>query len=845
MGLRIDRDRFEAADYERFAQRLEQGLRALRELLARPGFGAGPPSLGVELELFLIDAAGLPLPLNHAVLLETVDPRLTVELDRFNLECNLRPTPLSGRPFEALEREMADAIAEVQRAARVHRGRTALIGILPTLQEEHLQRGAMTDLPRYRALSAGLRQLRRGAFRLNIAGEEPLDVSCDDVTFEGANTSLQVHLRVEPASFARFFNAAQLAAAPTLAVATNSPTFLGRRLWHETRVALFKQSVDDRGPERGRESRAAFGPGWVAEGAYELFERAVALHAPLLPIVDEEEDPLARVRAGGIPGLHELRLHQGTVWHWNRAVYDPAAGGHLRVEMRALPAGPTTTDMVANVALLVGLTVGLAPQVDEWIREFPFALAERNFYRAAQQGLAAELWFPRAAGEPGTTMGAAELVARLLPLARQGLVATGVEPEECERALAPIAGRVASGQTGSRWQRRTLEILDPPLGRRRALAGMLERYLEHAGRDRPVHEWPLERREGHVRMPSVPRGAALPGTPESFLRWLGGPAWLRVPGRDRSRTRVVVTLLHGNEPSGLHAVHDYLRSDAVPAVDAVFLLGAVEAALEPPGFAHRQRPAGRDLNRCFRQSDASPEGELAREILELLRRAQPEALVDLHDNTGRSVPYGVGPSCGEAELGLVSLFADRYVHSDLALGALVEVTASDFPSVVIECGRAGSAAAAAVAREGLARYLAAPRLAAVSTRQLQVSSDPVRVEVRPGVRLALGETPAPGADFTVAAELDRHNFDRLERGHRIGWLAEGAAWPLRAWRADGRDVSHELFEVHAGELRTRAETIPIMITNDPGIALGDCLFYVVRSRQGEPSPKRSLDRSSS
>jgi hypothetical protein len=191
LGTEIDRERFDAGDYARFAARLEDSLEALARLLARPGFGEGPRSLGAELELFLVDAEGGPLPLNEAVLRETVDPRITVELDRFNLECNLRPTPLAGRPFSALAREIA-----------VHRGRIALIGILPTLRVGDLQPSAMTDSPRYRALSAALQRLRREPFRVRIDGADPLDISCEAVTFEGANTSLQIHLRLPPREFA-------------------------------------------------------------------------------------------------------------------------------------------------------------------------------------------------------------------------------------------------------------------------------------------------------------------------------------------------------------------------------------------------------------------------------------------------------------------------------------------------------------------------------------------------------------------------------------------------------------------------------------------------------------------
>jgi hypothetical protein len=315
MGLTIERERFDPADYRRFELRLEECLVAL-------------------------------------------------EIDRFNLELNLTPAPLAGRPFAAMASELDQALGIVHRAAAWHGGRVAMVGILPTLRPEDLQLAALSDAPRYRALNNGLRRLRQEPFRVRISGADPLEVAADDVGLEGANTSFQVHLRVDPDRFADHFNAAQLATGPVLAVAGNSPTFLGHRLWQETRVALFKQAVDDRdaaGRSSRRVARVAFGTGWTRSGPLELLEESVRLHEPVLPVVGPEQ-PLDRLdRGDGVPALEELRLHQGTVWRWNRAIYDPADGGHLRIEMRALPAGPTVTDMLANAAFLLGLTLALAP----------------------------------------------------------------------------------------------------------------------------------------------------------------------------------------------------------------------------------------------------------------------------------------------------------------------------------------------------------------------------------------------------------------------------------------------------------------------------------------------------
>lgn len=251
MGTGIDKAQFDERDYLRFRERLDECLSALGQLLERPGFGAGPATLGAELELFLVDGAARPLPHNQAIRAAAADPRVTVELDRFNLELNASPVQLAGRPFSALGGELNTLLDHVANAARDHAGRLALIGILPTLSRADLGPGVMTDVPRYRALSSGLRQLRQDPFHIRIAGEDPLELASEDVALEGATSSFQVHLRVDPAEFTRTYNAVQLATAPVLAVSGNSPTFLGHRLWDETRIAVFKQSVDDRGGRRG------------------------------------------------------------------------------------------------------------------------------------------------------------------------------------------------------------------------------------------------------------------------------------------------------------------------------------------------------------------------------------------------------------------------------------------------------------------------------------------------------------------------------------------------------------------------------------------------------------------
>lgn len=348
MGTEIDKAEFTSAEFERFTQRLPRQVRALEQLLQRPGFGVGAPSIGAEVEFFLLDAQGDPLPISLDVVADVDSTTVTPELARFEIELATAPAPLAGRPFAALDADIVRTRARIDTAAANHGARTGAFGILPTLRHGDLTGRAITDLPRYHALTRGLRRMRQAPFQIHIEGDDVLEIMSDDAAMEGANTAFQVHLRVEPAAFARTFNAAQMATAPALAAAVNSPTFLGRRLWAETRFALFTQAGDVRSPDREADdweppARINCGTGWMREGAAEQFRESVALHDPLLPVL-ADEDAEAVVAAGGVPQLAELRLHHGTVWYWNRAVYDPTGDGHLRIELRALPSGPTVAD---------------------------------------------------------------------------------------------------------------------------------------------------------------------------------------------------------------------------------------------------------------------------------------------------------------------------------------------------------------------------------------------------------------------------------------------------------------------------------------------------------------------
>lgn len=490
MGTGIKRTSFSEEDFVAFAGKLRACLAGLRTMLARPSFGVGEMTVGAELELYLVDAQGRPARASDEVLQALGDPLFTHELDTFNVELNAPYGLLRGRPMQMLESELESAMTRLREVSSRLGLRSFQIGILPTLELDDLDPSVLTDAPRYRVLDAALRKQRGADFRLQINGADPLDIEMPHVTPEGAATSWQLHLRVDPEEFRDTYNAAQLVLGPVLAVCGNSPFFLGHRLWQETRIALFKKAVDCRMHEQQREhvpARVSFGSDWVHEDVAELFEREINTHAVLLPEC-HDEDPMAVAGRGGVPGLHELRLHNSTVWWWNRPVYDDAGDGHIRIELRALPAGPTNRDMLANSALILGLTLAMRSRSPA--RLLPFDLAHSNFYRAAEHGLDAELWWPGEGDQP-VAWNARELVTTLIPLARQGLLEAGVDPADCARHLEPIEGRLQNGQTGARWQLQTFARLASRGDRKSALVETVARYHELSIAGQPVYTWPV------------------------------------------------------------------------------------------------------------------------------------------------------------------------------------------------------------------------------------------------------------------------------------------------------------------------------------------------------------------
>ena len=491
MGRDIDAIKITGEDRRKYREKVRRSLDVFARMLRDHRFEDHPSQVGVEIELNLVDGRGAPSMHNADVLEAIADPAWATELGQFNIEINVPPRRLDGDALGGLEQEIRANLNRADGSARGTGSRLMMVGILPTLQERDMHEGTISSNARYRVLNEQIFAARGEDMRIAINGAERLLTHAGSITPEAACTSVQLHVQVSPDDFANYWNAAQAIAGVQVAVAANSPFLFGRRLWDETRITLFEQATDTRPDElkqQGVRPRVWFGERWITS-VFDLFEENIRYFPALLPLCDDE-DPVAALDGGGCPQLSEMSLHNGTIYRWNRPVYDVVDGmPHLRVENRVLPAGPTVADVIANAAFYYGLVRSMAEAQRPIWTQMSFATAAENLHEAARHGLDAKLYWPGLGEVP-----AAELILRrLLPLARAGLARWGVDSAHTDRLLGIIEQRCLTGQSGAAWQTGVTRALthggEPD--RPEALRLMTQRYIEHMHTNEPVHTWPI------------------------------------------------------------------------------------------------------------------------------------------------------------------------------------------------------------------------------------------------------------------------------------------------------------------------------------------------------------------
>ena len=467
-----------------------EDLQALEKMLESGQMEDGARRIGAEQEMFLVDSAMHPAPLALEIIQDAKDARLTTEIGRYNLEANLTPLDFTGDCLNRLEKEIHEVLGVVKKSAEKFDASVVLCGILPTIQESDLVEANLTPNPRYLELNRILTELHGEDRTIHIQGLDELQLTLQNTFMEFCNTSFQVHLQVGIGEFVKYYNWAQAIAAPVLASAVNSPLLLGHRLWHETRLALFQHAVDERSPAhqaRNQPPRVNFGDDWVKNSILEVFHEDVARFRIILT-QELEENSLEVLESGGIPKLSAWRMHNGTIWRWNRACYGIThEKPSLRVEARFLPSGASVADEMANAAFFLGLMTALPSEFGDVTKQMAFDDAKNNFYGVARFGLKTQIvWLG------GRSLSASRLILEeLLPRARQGLQSAGIDSADTKRLLGIIEERVSKEKTGAQWMIDSLAAMDKEAKTNVRMRTLTAAMKVHQVANEPVHTWKL------------------------------------------------------------------------------------------------------------------------------------------------------------------------------------------------------------------------------------------------------------------------------------------------------------------------------------------------------------------
>ena len=481
-----------------FTSNLLRDVHLLERMIDDDWFDKDQMHIGAEQEFCLIDKHFKPA-LKAIEVLEKLDRDFfTTELAKFNVEANLSPQPFKGSCFTDLENELRTLIAQLNAACSDLEIEYILTGILPTLRKHDLSFENLTPLDRYRSLAQAIHKMRGRDFELHLKGDDELDLTLDSIMLESCNTSFQVHLQVTPEEFAEKYNIAQLITAPIISMAANSPLLFGKRLWHESRIGLFQQSIDTRITHehlRDKSPRVMFGKSWIQDSVCELYKEDISRFRVML-MNTQEEDCERMFNEGITPKLRALNIHNSTVYRWNRPCYGISPNGkpHLRIENRVLPSGPTVIDEIANAAFWIGVMNGYSlhhPNPSELI---DFREVKSNFHTSAVNGLNAKIRWIDDHKYNVTEL----LLNKLLPMAKSGLEEKNVDPGDINRLLEVIEKRVEKNQNGSNWIRRSHASLLKDSTKEETLVSIVSCALKNQRRHLPIHEWPLANLD-HVR----------------------------------------------------------------------------------------------------------------------------------------------------------------------------------------------------------------------------------------------------------------------------------------------------------------------------------------------------------
>lgn len=812
MGEEIRSSSFDDADFERFKKSLKKETELLETWFKEKKFSSVSNRAGFELESWLVDEQLYPASINETFLENLASPLASPELANFNVELNSTPCDLSGDALSRMQKELDINWQKCKETAKELSSDIAMFGILPTLDNDVLHLANMSKMKRYRALNREVLHQRKGKpLIFDINGVEHLKVTHRDVMMEAAATSFQIHLQVNLDNAVRIFNASIAITGPLLALSANSPYLFGKDLWDETRIPVFEQAVAVGGYDGaafGPIRRVTFGDSYIRESLFECFKENLEHYPVLLPVDLEGGDQLAH-----------LRMHNGTIWRWNRPLigYDESGEPHLRIEQRVVPAGPTTVDAIANAAFYYGAVTALA-ELDEPIEnQIPHSSTRDNFYAAAKLGLrSSQRWINE------EDISAKDLIIeKLLPLAHQGLASLGISIEDSNKYLGIIHDRVKSGQNGSTWQRSFIQKHG------HNMTELTRAYIKNQNSGEPVHRWHYQKIDKQTStltvLDEIPEGL-LQADARELHQYLSGPTLIRLQGK-REDVLFVSVLLHGNETTGWDAIRELLlnyEEEGLPRGLYLFI-GNIVAAAEGLRVLDGQQ----DFNRIWKEDNKTTEGVMATELLTILDSVSLFAAVDIHNNTGMNPHYACINELDSAFFHLATLFSRTVVYFRRPDSVLSLALSKKCPATTIECGKAGDSHGSEHAKEYInaCLHLQAFPSHDVAEHDIDVFHTVATVKVPQGTDFGIENS---SAELNFIGNMDRLNFQELSAGTILAHInCEDNQACLQAINEEGEDVVEEYFSCERGMLRFSVPLMPSMLTLDEKIIRQDCLCYLM------------------
>ena len=473
MGSEISHREFTEKDFMAFQKALDAEFEYVKTLFE---IGCKVFSdryrIGYELEVCILTENNLPNPINKKILDDIDSPLFTNELARYDLEINGNVFELDHTSPEKLNEDLLSLWKQVQNAAKKFDARIGLFGVLPSLKLEHFNKEVyQSDMHRYTLVSQRIKELRHESVKILFHGEDEVSLEKDDVMFEALGTSLQVHLQIPFDQAVEYYHAALLASVILVGFGANSPLVLGKRAWHESRIAIFEQSVDTRDKERrehGEERRVHFAHGYI-DSWLDLFEQNKMFKIIFADVKEQPESD-----------LHHFNLHNGTIWRWIRPILGKDKDGKhtLRLELRVLPSGPTLIDTEVNIWFFIGLIHGLV-QSKINLKKIPFETLKDDFYSVAKHGLQTEFHEPENAQKVSLKEW---ILNEGMTITKMGLDALGIH--HTDRYLDTIKQRTSSGQNGASWQLEHFKKFN-------SIPKLMEDYMKNSEQNIPVHKWSL------------------------------------------------------------------------------------------------------------------------------------------------------------------------------------------------------------------------------------------------------------------------------------------------------------------------------------------------------------------